>query len=388
MDCNEVKNLILESKNLKSLKSNSQVSLHFQNCKSCQEKLLLETKIREGFQTIADQSPPPQLFERIMAIQKQEVIKPPTEKSLLRQLTDLVNNFTVRVAFASALTGFCAAIIFNWNSTGRYKIPEQKTFSKTTQDFSSPKTSPQKSKSIKTYADDSEVSFSNEGLIDSQKNKDFKIALKNKKSAPMRAINKLDSFKSESKPELEEIPGAVTFSLKEERSSAPSAQMHVGNSRKIAGPEPETAMQDSSSESDKMIIALAPSESSFAESIETESSPKLRKKAKLIISNGNKLSTKNRVLASRMADSFEANDDIAEEKVSPTQSRQKENEKARKIEKIIHNNFLTPSNEFISLEEWVIQGIISKQEEKLLAPPAGKKWFAVKENEVYKIEAR
>jgi hypothetical protein len=97
--------------------------------------------------------------------------------------------------------------------------------------------------------------------------------------------------------------------------------------------------------------------------------------------------SKTTILSSEMKDDIEL-ESFHAEKNSNDSSKKIENEKAKKIENIILANILSPSDGFISLNDWVIQGVISQDEAKYLKPPHGKKWFVTQENGTYIIEAK
>lgn len=113
MNCNELKNMLLESSGITEIKGNPQASAHLQNCSECRDTIAREEKLRQAFDSIACQAPPAFLAARIMQIQSEAfaTVEKHKHASIIDQIREFFSIKNLSIAMAAGLTGFIAATL-------------------------------------------------------------------------------------------------------------------------------------------------------------------------------------------------------------------------------------------------------------------------------------
>ncbi|GAB4277082.1 MAG: hypothetical protein Kow0029_19580 [Candidatus Rifleibacteriota bacterium] len=213
MKCNEIRDLLFETEELKSLELNEDFVVHLRACPQCRAKLAFEKKIRHGFTTIAQQEPPPQLAELILQIpdisktensNKKQINK--EEKSLFAYWLRKISSLPVKTAFASALAGFLLAIVL---------IKSEPRITETRLSMSK---QADKAMCLKTSVETENPEISKQ--INRMPGKPDELAepqlpdLKEKATMPLISKEIVAEKAVEANPEeSEQIPGAISFSI-------------------------------------------------------------------------------------------------------------------------------------------------------------------------------
>lgn len=343
MRCEEVKNIFLETSDLKSLKNNQEISTHLKSCRSCQNSFNYENTLREGFNFMADQNPPAQLAEMVFAIPGRHEKPEAKIQGFWSRLAQLCNKFPFRTAAVSCMVGFLTALLLQ--SAGYLKSPtnipvvnqvkERASIKKSSvRKEKSPQMTERKDESVLARLETEEVSLgqSHSGL-------DLR---KNEKAS--------DSGNT--------IPGAaVSFSINQESNdvSPMIAQKKSRYSEALKSNQPAELIRNKSAEMAVGRKAMAPAPSIAS------SMPK-----------------------NDYADAFEIDADDLEAKVEVPQ----QDPRCSELEKLIQAYSIKTSNGKLDLETWAARGIIPAEKLSHFTPPAGMAWFCENSAGIVKVVLR
>jgi len=193
MNCNELKNLLLEISEITEITSNPEASSHIRNCSQCRAAVAHEQKLRNAFNDIAQHQPPAFLAARIMSVQTNSVAAQTqtSQPGIIEKIREIFSVKNLSIAMAAGLTGFIAATLI----------------------FRTPAYQPDKSAEIKTTI----LSLKNSeqtNQISTEKNKTAEFTEGGvqyfKESAAALSPEPSDPAVQDT------IPGAVSFALKSE----------------------------------------------------------------------------------------------------------------------------------------------------------------------------
>lgn len=111
MNCEECKNFIRELDDLSQIRNNEDIANHLAACEGCRKALKLEEKLRQSFELIAQEAPPPSLARAILNIQADNSAIKPHPASLTGWFSRCLESFSFKLAFASGLAGFLLAVV-------------------------------------------------------------------------------------------------------------------------------------------------------------------------------------------------------------------------------------------------------------------------------------
>ncbi|MBU1105550.1 MAG: hypothetical protein KKB51_02685 [Candidatus Riflebacteria bacterium] len=366
MNCDEIKNLLSECKNLADLSQMPDAAAHIKSCAGCRAALGYEEKLRQGFASIATEAPPPDLAARIMAIQAEQLketgltqaaAEPDWFDLLLRSL----QGFPFKIAFAAGLTGFFAAILI-------LHQPQLATVQKpaeiaTRREQTAPAVVEDKIGQLAMKPEEKQAEMAD---------KSMQLAMLKKSDQPEKADKLMPLAESASRlPATEEdsdaeslneerIPGAMTFALdSSEDSFVPESSAGGATfADQPAASEPDMQLAMAPSENREMTKSVAPASPARFAPPPPVSSIRARMSASQVASEGK---GKKFELSDEMFAETESSDPLAEE-----------------LRELIKANAIDLAEGFISLDELAMRGYLPAEKLRRLRPPTGSGWYLQK----------
>jgi hypothetical protein len=353
MNCEESKNLIVEMNEADEVSSNAELSAHLAACSTCRQFLKYELKMRDGFEEIASEPLPAEVARKILAVPR--IVSNETSAASpewVKRLSAFISSMTFKIALASGITGFAAAIIFLRGFTpgfDRHSHPAAEDLKQVKRLerplFNRDSSFPQPASTTTVAAAGAAVTINPElkkKLETRSRLTDDLLALKAEEGIAVTAERKAAVS--------EHIPGAVSFSLDENADAsgrfamAPAAPAAETGELVFDEAEQVSAESDDKAQ-DAMVMASAPKLKEVLRSLPTSAK-----------SSG--------VTKSDMADSFAA---------SETEVRS--DPRAAAILKFLESNGLVSEEGFIDLDDLFIKGYIDNSQRREWRAPDGNDWY-------------
>lgn len=356
MNCEESKNLIVEMAEADEIVSNAELSAHLAVCSTCRQFLKYELKMRDGFEEIASESMPAEVTRKILAVPmivaaESAAVTP----DWLKKLSAFVNSMTFKVALASGITGFAAAMIFlRGFSPGfdqhsytvkdefkQVKKLERPLFSRAEEDakLSSTTTIVEAGAAVTMHPELKKMADGRSKLTDDL------LALKAEKNVELTAERRAAVS--------EHIPGAVSFALDENaETSGRFAMAPVAPAASaVAADEPvPVAAEQVSSKADERV----------QDSMLMASAPKMKE----IMRSQPASSKAAGMVGSEIVHSF-----------SETEAEVKSDPRAVAIFNFLESNGLAAEEGFIDLDELFMKGYIDNSQLREWRAPDGNGWY-------------
>ncbi len=307
MKCEQFKNLIRETPNLENLDQVQELASHLTTCQSCKSFLAYEKTLRKSFANIAEEAPPAQLAAKIFAIQTQNGPESAglSEPGLFESFKIFFSGFPLKTAFASCMLGFLLAVLL---------LPQQQN----TQNLQKPVELGRAQTESRPIAQELPKTST-----ESNKNENLVIA-KTVMPDPQKPLPKsLAKDFSGAQASDEHIPGAISFSLAEDK----SVRIESESDSQIQGPAPTLAAS--------------------------------RKRAEILPSRENFIE-----------DSFiKSEEKFVDPETNLTDKR------CGELESLINNYELQIPPGFLNLTNLAAQGVIESTKLSYFSPPPGMNWY-------------
>lgn len=353
MNCEESKNLIVEMTEADQASSNAELSAHLAACSTCRQFLKYELKMRDGFEEIASEPVPAEVARKILAVPRIVAAETVTvTPGWVKKLSAFVNSMTFKIALASGITGFAAAVIFlrgfssgfdQHSYTAKDEFKQVKKLERPL--FESDEDNSKPASATTTVAAGAAAVMHPElkKMTDGRsKLTDDLLALKAEKS--------VDVVVERRAAVSEHIPGAVSFSLDENAEAsgrfamAPAESAVAADEPVLAAAEQVSSNADGSAQ-DGMLMASAP-------------------KMKEVMRSQPASSKAVGMAKSEIADSF-----------SETEAEVKSDPRAAAIFNFLESNGLAAEEGFIDLDELFMKGYIDNSQLREWRAPDGNGWY-------------
>lgn len=336
--CQKLKEQILERSDLAEILAEQDVQQHLGRCRECAQRIEYEKSLRSGFAAIRSEAPPAQLAARILAIAKQPepVAAGKNDESIWMTISRFFGEYSLKTAALSFIIGFLAAVVL-LEVPGKFK----------------PGTEP-KSQSL-SRAEKKESVLPTEAAVETT-NKEMLLARAGTAQAPeldsgngfSREISEITENEAvqpqpaDASSNDEEIPGAVSFSLAEEKP-------------KMSAPVIPVPMTVS-----------APAKKSADRAIQS--------------SEG---------LKSQISDDFSLSDEVESfDRVELKSEAMTIDPRCEELEKLIDTFASDLPSGFVKIRALAARGVIATSKISHFTPPAGMAWFLEFDNGKAKISLK
>lgn len=355
MNCEESKNLIVEMTEADEIGSNAELSAHLATCSTCRQFLKYELKMRNGFEEIASEPVPAEVARKILAVPR--IVAAETTAvtpGWVKKLSAFVNSMTFKVALASGITGFAAAVIFL-----RGFSPESNQHSYIVKDEFKQVRKLERPLFNRAEADVKQSSTTT--IVAAGAAVGMQPELKKMTDGRSKLTDDLLALKAEKGVELtaerrtavsERIPGAVSFSLDENTDTSGKFAMAPAEPS-IAADEPDFAVAEQ---------VNSKADESVQESMLMASAPKMKEVMRSLPASSKAAG----MVSSEIADSFSATEAEAEVKSDP---------RAAAIFNFLESNGLAAEEGFIDLDELFMKGYIDNSQLREWRAPDGNGWY-------------
>ncbi len=351
MNCEESKNLIVEMTDADEVGSNAELSAHLAVCSNCRQFFKYELKMRDGFADIASEPVPAEVARKILAVPRIVAAEnAAVAPGWVKKLSAFINSMTFKVALASGITGFAAAIIFfrGFSPVAEQKL-ERPLFSRG-RELQPPASATSITAAGAAVTMNPELKKMAVGIPGRPEIADDLLALKAQKDAGLAAERRTVSS--------EHIPGAVSFSL--DKNYDNSGQFAMAPAAPAA-PAPDAGAAD----------ADAPT---FAEAEQAVSEVDAGGQKAMMMASAPKMKEVMRGLpASSKADGIAKNElanSFAEAEVEA-----KTDPRASAILKCLESNGLASEEGFVDLDELFMKGYIDNSQLREWRAPDGNAWY-------------
>lgn len=335
--CQQLKEQILERSDLAEILAEQDVQQHLGRCRECAQRIEYEKSLRSGFAAIRGEAPPAQLAARILAIAKQpEPASGKNDESIWMTINRFFGEYSLKTAALSFFIGFLAAVVL-LEVPGKFK----------------PGSEP-KSQSL-SRAEKKDSVLPTETAAETT-NKEMLLARAGTAQAPeldsgngfSREISELTENEAvqpqpaDASGNDEEIPGAVSFSLAEEKPkmSAPAIPMPMT----VSAPEKKSAG-----------LAIQSSEG----------------------------------LKSQISDDFSLSDEVESfDRVELKSEAMTIDPRCEELEKLIDTFASDLPSGFVKIRALAARGVIATSKMSHFSPPAGMAWFLEFDNGKAKISLK
>ncbi len=216
MNCEESKTLIVAMTEADEAGNNAGLSAHLAACSTCRQFLKYELKMRAGFAGIVSEPLPADVTRKILAVPGIVAAGPSTDApGWFSKLSSFFRSMTFKIALASGITGFAAAIIFLRGFSPGFDRPQQPAQDEFKQVKSLERPLFDRDRSFSRPASATAITAAGAAV---NVNPELKKMLESKSGLTddLRSLKPEETFSiaAERKPAVSgRIPGAVSFSL-------------------------------------------------------------------------------------------------------------------------------------------------------------------------------